>query len=153
VKEKETKMGNIIGRSDVRSGPSGLKLESQRIVDFSGKVEDWQKWKNCTQCTFDGSGYERVLSDREYADRMRNQNRVVFSQLSVATPGGTAYHFVKQHDKNKDGHAAWHSLIELFDGNVLKAETADTVRARLESYKLGNGMTASQYINNFLTVI
>ena len=42
VKEKETKMGNIIGRSEIRSGPSGLKLESQRIVDFNGRVEDWQ---------------------------------------------------------------------------------------------------------------
>eukprot|EP00957_Ditylum_brightwellii_P200647 15295812-Ditylum_brightwellii.AAC.1 len=69
-------MGNIIGRSDVRSGPSGLKLELQRIVDFNGKVEDWQKWKNRTQCAFNGSGFERILSDREYANRMRNQNRV-----------------------------------------------------------------------------
>eukprot|EP00957_Ditylum_brightwellii_P035728 2708582-Ditylum_brightwellii.AAC.1 len=62
------------------------------MVDFSGKVKDWQKWKNCTQCAFDGLGYERVLSDQEYAARMRNQNRVVFSKLSVATLGGTAYH-------------------------------------------------------------
>eukprot|EP00957_Ditylum_brightwellii_P201219 15324633-Ditylum_brightwellii.AAC.1 len=115
-------MGNIIRRSNVMSGPSGLKLESQRIVDFSEKVKDWQKWKNCTQCTFDGSGYEKVLSNQEHADRMRNQNR---------------------HDKDKAGHAAWHSLIKWFDGDVLKAKTADTVRARLESYKLGNGTTAS----------
>eukprot|EP00957_Ditylum_brightwellii_P189827 14451530-Ditylum_brightwellii.AAC.1 len=72
-------MGNIIGRSNVISGPSGLKLESQRIVDFSGKDEDWQKLKNCTQCAFDGSCYEKVLSNQEHTDRMRNQNRVVFS--------------------------------------------------------------------------
>eukprot|EP00957_Ditylum_brightwellii_P009180 694796-Ditylum_brightwellii.AAC.1 len=84
-------MGNIIGRSNVMSGPSG---------------------------------YERVLSKQEYADRMRNQNRVVSSQLSVATPRGTTYHL---------------------------AETADTVRARLERYNLGNGTTVSQCINNFLT--
>eukprot|EP00957_Ditylum_brightwellii_P007939 601420-Ditylum_brightwellii.AAC.1 len=95
-------MGNIIGQSDIRSGPSGLKLESQRIMDFNGKVEDWQKWTNCTQCAFDGSGYERILSNQEYANRMRNQNRVFFSQLSVATPGGTAYHLVKQYDEDKD---------------------------------------------------
>eukprot|EP00957_Ditylum_brightwellii_P155664 11849959-Ditylum_brightwellii.AAC.1 len=74
---------------------------------------------------------------------MRNQKRVVLSQLSVATSGGTAYHLVKQHDKDKDGHAAWQSLIKWFDGDVLKAKTADTIRAKLESYKLGNGTTAS----------
>eukprot|EP00957_Ditylum_brightwellii_P196770 14991593-Ditylum_brightwellii.AAC.1 len=111
-------MGNIIRRSDVRSGPSG---------------------------------YERVLFNWEYADIMRNQNRVVFSQLSVASSGGTAYHLVKQHDEDKDGYAAWHSLIKWFDSDILKAETADTIMTRLESYKLGNGMTTSQYINNFLT--
>eukprot|EP00957_Ditylum_brightwellii_P200461 15281952-Ditylum_brightwellii.AAC.1 len=54
-------MGNIIGRSNVMSGPSGLKMESQRIVDFGVKVK-----------------------------------------------------------------------------------TADTIRARLESYKMGNGTTSSQ---------
>eukprot|EP00957_Ditylum_brightwellii_P202123 15328702-Ditylum_brightwellii.AAC.1 len=70
------------------------------------------------------SGYERILSNRDYTDRMRNQNREIFSQLSVATSGGTAYHLVKQHDENKDRYAAWHLLIELFDGDVLKAETA-----------------------------
>eukprot|EP00957_Ditylum_brightwellii_P184042 14019135-Ditylum_brightwellii.AAC.1 len=85
-------MRHIIRRSNAMSGLSGLKLESQRIVDFSGKVEDWQKWKNCTQCAFDGSGFEKVLSNQEHTDRMRNQNRKVFSQLSVATLGGTAYH-------------------------------------------------------------
>ena len=63
AKEKQIMMGNIIRRSNVMSGPSGLKLESQRIVDFSGKVEGWQKWKNCILCVFDGSGYETILSN------------------------------------------------------------------------------------------
>eukprot|EP00957_Ditylum_brightwellii_P114423 8723707-Ditylum_brightwellii.AAC.1 len=121
-------MGNMIGRSDIRPGPSDLKLELQRILDFSEKVEGWQKWKNCTQCAFNGSGHERILSVGEYADRMRNQNRVVFSNLSVATSGGTAHQLVKQHDEDKDGYAACHSLIKWFDGDVLKAKTADTVR-------------------------
>eukprot|EP00957_Ditylum_brightwellii_P196099 14941919-Ditylum_brightwellii.AAC.1 len=68
---------------------------------------------------------------------------MVFSQLSVATSRGTAHHLVKQHNEDKDGYALWQSLIEWFDGDVLKAETVDTIRARLESYKLGNGTTAS----------
>eukprot|EP00957_Ditylum_brightwellii_P063329 4806728-Ditylum_brightwellii.AAC.1 len=48
-------MGNIIERSDVRSGPSGLKFKWKKIVDYIGKVDDLQKWKNCTQCAFNGS--------------------------------------------------------------------------------------------------
>eukprot|EP00957_Ditylum_brightwellii_P174102 13256129-Ditylum_brightwellii.AAC.2 len=61
---------------------------------------------------------------------MRKQNRVVFSQLSIATSGQPAYHLVKQHDEDKDGSTAWHLLIEWFYGDVLKVKTADTARAR-----------------------
>eukprot|EP00957_Ditylum_brightwellii_P109140 8325585-Ditylum_brightwellii.AAC.1 len=69
------RMGNIIRRSNVTSGPSGLKVESQMIVDLSGK---------------------------EYTDRMRNQSKVFSSQLHIAILGGTAYYLVKQHDEDKD---------------------------------------------------
>eukprot|EP00957_Ditylum_brightwellii_P059031 4477292-Ditylum_brightwellii.AAC.1 len=114
-------------------------------------MEEWQKWKNRTECTLDGSGYIRIVIDREYAQRLHNQNRVVFSQLSVATSGGTVFHLVKNFEDEKDRHAAWQALVEWFDGDILKAETANTVRNRLESYCLGNRYTALQYINQFLT--
>eukprot|EP00957_Ditylum_brightwellii_P049909 3783033-Ditylum_brightwellii.AAC.1 len=29
---------------------SSLKLASQKIVEFSRRIEDWQKWKNRTSC-------------------------------------------------------------------------------------------------------
>eukprot|EP00957_Ditylum_brightwellii_P022812 1720930-Ditylum_brightwellii.AAC.1 len=85
-------MRNIIGRSEGRVGQLGLKLESQRIADFSRKVEDWQKWKNGMQCEFDVSGCGRILSDRDYADRRRNKNRKFFSNVPLANPGKIAYH-------------------------------------------------------------
>eukprot|EP00957_Ditylum_brightwellii_P001946 149901-Ditylum_brightwellii.AAC.1 len=75
-------------------------------------------------------GYERILSNQDYTDRMRNQNKMVFSQLSVATSGGKAYHLMKQHDENKDGYAAWYTLIKWFDSDILKVKAADTVRER-----------------------
>ena len=78
-------------------------------------------------------------------------NCIVYSQLSVATSGGTAYHIVKQFENEKDGHAAWNALCEWHDGDTMKAETADTIRERLNGYKMNNGDSASHYINNFLT--
>eukprot|EP00957_Ditylum_brightwellii_P005585 427827-Ditylum_brightwellii.AAC.1 len=36
---------------DVAISLSNLKLASQEIVEFSGRIEEWQKWKNITPCT------------------------------------------------------------------------------------------------------
>eukprot|EP00957_Ditylum_brightwellii_P185056 14092894-Ditylum_brightwellii.AAC.1 len=58
-------------------------------------------------------------------------NHIAYSQLSVATSGGMAYHIVKQFKNEKDGHAAWNALCECHDGDTMKAETADTIRDRL----------------------
>jgi hypothetical protein len=48
-------------------GETNLKLEAQKIKDFSGGHKDWAIWKSRTQCAFSGSGYERVLEDEVYA--------------------------------------------------------------------------------------
>ena len=37
-----------------------LKLEAQKIRDFSSLKMDWTKWKNRTECAFDGSGYGKI---------------------------------------------------------------------------------------------
>eukprot|EP00957_Ditylum_brightwellii_P168739 12843568-Ditylum_brightwellii.AAC.1 len=92
------------------SSHSNLKLELQNIVELSGKVEEWQKWKTQMQCALNGSGYERILLEREYTTRRHNLNRIVYLQLSVATSGGTVYHLVKQFEKEKNGHAGWSVL-------------------------------------------
>eukprot|EP00957_Ditylum_brightwellii_P098198 7481795-Ditylum_brightwellii.AAC.1 len=78
-------------------------------------------------------------------------NCIVYSQLSVVTSGGTAHHILKQFENEKDGHAAWNALCERYDGDTMKAETADTIRERLNGYKMNNRDRASHYINNFLT--
>eukprot|EP00957_Ditylum_brightwellii_P091736 6985019-Ditylum_brightwellii.AAC.1 len=100
-------------------------------------MEEWQTWKNRTECTLDRSGYKQILNNREYVSRFHNQNRVVFLQLSVPTLGRTVFHLMKQFKDEKDIHAAWQELVEWFDRDVLKAEMANTVRNRLEKYRLG----------------
>eukprot|EP00957_Ditylum_brightwellii_P093122 7089681-Ditylum_brightwellii.AAC.1 len=47
--------------------PMNLKLESQRILELSGMYDEWQKWKNHTQCAFIGSGYEKILDNEDHA--------------------------------------------------------------------------------------
>eukprot|EP00957_Ditylum_brightwellii_P043477 3296092-Ditylum_brightwellii.AAC.1 len=85
-------MGNYSSSTTL---PSNLKLESQKIIEFTGRSEDWQKWKTRSQCAFDGSGYKRILSDPDYAMQHPGMSRIVYSQLSIATSGGTVYRLVK----------------------------------------------------------
>jgi hypothetical protein len=54
-------------------------------------------------------------------------NAIVYSQLAVATVDGNAHHLIKQHEDEKDGYGAWRSLLEWFDGDIIKNDTAETI--------------------------
>eukprot|EP00957_Ditylum_brightwellii_P060202 4572993-Ditylum_brightwellii.AAC.1 len=82
-----------------------------------------------TQYAFDGSGYDGILNDSNYAFSNLDMSCIVYSQLSVATLGGTVYHLVKQFEKEKEGNNAWNKLLEWYDGNVMKSETAEALRS------------------------
>ena len=105
----------------------GLKLEAQNISAFTGDYGDWSKWKSRTECAFDGSGYEKVLNKEAYAVANPRLNKVVYSQLSVATVDGNAHHLVKKHKKTKDGYACWQSLVTWYDGDTIKNKTSEDI--------------------------
>ena len=133
-----------------KNSRSKLKLEAQKINEFTGSSSDWPKWRNRTECALDGSGYEDVLEDCAYASKNQEYNRVVYGQLSVATVDGTAHHLVKRYSKTKDGHAAW-ALIDWYDGNSVKNETAEEIRSKIDNLVLHSQVTASHYVNKFST--
>jgi hypothetical protein len=131
-------------------GETNLKLEAQKIKDFTGGHEDWAKWKNRTQCAFSGSGYKRVLEDEVYAAMNERLNKVVYSQLAAATVEGVAYHLVSKHEDTKNGYAAWKSLLDWYNGDMIQNKTAENLRNKLENLRLHTGVSASEYINKFL---
>ena len=130
---------------------SKLKLEAQKINEFSGSSSEWPKWRNRTECALDGSGYEDVLENRAYASKNQEYNRVVYGQLSVATVDGTAHHLVKKYSKTKDGHAAWKALVDWYDGDSVKNETAEEIRSKIDNLVLHSQVSASHYVNKFST--
>lgn len=150
-------MGNVFRKPPVQTPiehftdreVSNLKLEAAKITEFLGRVEDFQAWKIRTECAFDGSGFERILTDMVFAKENPRMNRIVFSQLSVATASGEAFHLVLKHNEEKDGNGAWKELLEWYDGDAVKSETADTLRSKLHNLKLRDPIGGSQYINSF----
>ena len=137
-------MGSLLGKPSNREENSNLKLEAQKIKEFSGHSEEWHKWKSHTECVFEGSGYKNILSDVKYAGQHPRMTRVVYLQLAASTVDGTAYHLVKQHEDTKNGHLAWHAMCDWYDGDTVKNEMAEALRNKLNSLKLHPGTTASQ---------
>eukprot|EP00957_Ditylum_brightwellii_P065732 4986379-Ditylum_brightwellii.AAC.1 len=96
-------------------------------------MEDWQERENITQCAFDGSECGKILLNREYANRRRNQNRKVFPNVSLANSRKITYHLERQHDDNEDGYAARKALNEWFNNDVVRIKLAEAPR---KEYKL-----------------
>ena len=147
VNDITNSMSNTVTNDD-KAG--SLKLEAQRITTFSGTNEEWPKWKNRSLCAFEGSGYDKILTDISFARCHPKMNKIVYSQLATATIDGTAHHIVAQLSDTKDGHGAWTALSEWYDGDSAKAETAEELRVKLQALTLSQGMDAMAYINKFL---
>lgn len=139
-----------MGSSFSTSDRSSLKLQAQSVTPFGGGYDDWNVWKSRTECAFNGSGYEKVLTESEYSEKNSCKNKIVYSQLSVATVDGTAYHLVRNFDDTKDGHAAWKALCEWYDGEEIRTEAAENARSKLEALALHEGGNASDFVNKFL---
>jgi len=129
----------------------GLKLESHKIVDFSGSNDDWPSWKSKTMCVLTGGDYGKHLKDTSYARRHPKKNRILFSLLASATIDGTANHIVQDFEETADGAGAWDALCSWYDGDVLLTETAENTQDKLRHLKLKPGVSASDCINKFLT--
>ena len=83
-------MGNTFGNKTIGTT---LKLEAQKISEFNGDFEQWPKWKSRTECAFNGIGYDKILTDSEFAKNNPKMNMIVYCQF--ATVDGNAHHLVK----------------------------------------------------------
>ena len=130
-------------------GSTKVSIEKQRVTDFSGRADEWPKWKQRTLCVLATCKHDRIVTDSDYASAHPEADKLIFSLLANATVDGTAYHLVKDHEDDKSGHEAWASLCEWFDGEEIREETADDLRSKINNLKLDSGTSASVYINNF----
>ena len=71
-----------------------------------------QTCKLKTECAFYEWGYDQALSDALFLEKNQHINHIIYSQLAVATVGGTAHHMVKISEDKKYGNAVWKSMCE-----------------------------------------
>ena len=69
----------------------------------------------------------------------------------MASVGGTAHRLGKRFKNTKVGNAAWKSICEWYDGYVMKNETEECLRPKLDNYRLTLLSNTENYTNIFLT--
>jgi hypothetical protein len=75
----------------------------------------------------------------EYAMANKRLNKVVYCQLATATVEGVSYHLVSKVEETKNAHAAWRSLVEWYDGDMILNETVENQRIKLDKRRTRKG--------------
>ena len=147
-------MGTIFSTSANTDDPyrkSNVKLQAQSVPAFNGDPHKWQTWKKKSRAAIGTAGLLRVLDDTEYAESHQLENETIFHLLQVATTEGNASFLVDQFEDERDGRLAYDALKKWFEGMKLQNETAEDIRSKLDKNLLTTKVTATRYINQFLS--
>jgi hypothetical protein len=145
-------MGLLFSRSG--DDPSNLlELAAPELVDFSGHSHDFRRFKIATECALFAMGYERVLTDKNFAHKHKRMNAAVLTLLNSATNKGTASALVHRCMSTQDGHQAWQNMLEWYQSprrSTGVAGAANAIRTKLNNLYLTEGRSAEDYINKFV---
>ena len=148
--ESDTDHDNTDSDSDDdRKLQKGWKTRAPEIANFSGKQEDWSKWKLNTRSVLYGLGYRRILNNHDYAKRHKVRNGMLFTLFHKALEGGHSDNltFNKEHN---DGNRVWTALLQYYDGDPsIKAGIATQLHEKLRKCVMVQGVSAEQYVNSF----
>ena len=79
-----------------------------------------------------------------------NLNAIVYAKLVYATRNGSVLWIVEQHKSTMNGSLAWRNLVDWFEGDLVKNQLATTLRNKVHSCCLIPGISASDFINQFM---
>ena len=71
-----------------------------------------------------------------YFSFFKQMNCIIYSQLSMATVGGTYHNLVNKFKYTNIGNAAWKSMCECYDGDEIINVTEDLPRSNLKTIAL-----------------
>ena len=147
-------MGAIISSvsdNDDQYRRSNVKLQAQSVPTFNGDPHKWQTWKKKSRAAIGTAGLLRVLDDSDYTGSHQLENETIFHLLQVATTDGNASFLVDQFEEDRNGKLASDALEKWFEGMKLQNETAEDIRSKLDKNLLTTKVTATKYINQFLS--
>ena len=141
------------GPTPVRTSFTHLKLKAPDISDFDGDKLHWLAWKTNSLAAFTSTGFEVILkkgADVSSTPALVNLNSIVYAKLVYATRNGSVLWIVEQHKSTLNGQLAWRNLVDWFEGDLVKNQLATTLRNKVHSCCLIPGISASDFINQFM---
>ena len=164
-KEVRDKMGNMLSTSSDEevaeniTYPSrrdevkyaDIKLSCDSFMKFDGTLDKWFPFKEDVLAQTGPGGYAYFFEPNfvlTAANKLGNQR--IYFMLKLATNGGTASAFVNGHKATQDGHGAWTTLMEWYEGPLMSVKQAKVQRDRIRQLKLRLKDSPHKHIHDFI---
>lgn len=139
--------------------PEVAKLDPLKAPSFSGKAENWLKFRRLLRTFLQPYGLDRLLSEDfkvpEDTDTsypvFQAQNNLLHSILTQATKDGKADTYAKRNDLTRDGRETYLQLNEAYHDQNSKNAAAARAISSLERLHLHRGIRdgAEGYLRNW----
>ena len=128
-----------------------IKLSCDSFMKFDGTLDRWFPFKEDVLAKAGSGGYSYFLEpDFVLTPKNKAGNQRIYFMLKLATNGGTASAFVNGHKATKDGHAAWTTLMEWYEGPLMSIEQAKVQRDKIRQLRLRPKDSPHKHIHDFI---
>lgn len=136
--------------SDDGRNAKTVTLTTTAFGTFDGTPARWIPFKDKVLGQAGAAGYDAFFKTTCIITRKnRAANKRIFYLLKLATTGGGASALVSKHEEEQDGHAAWASLKEHYEGPIAAGEAARLTRTLLLNLRLRSKDDATLHMNDF----
>jgi hypothetical protein len=128
-----------------------IKLSCDSFMKFDGTLDRWFPFKEDVLAKAGSGGYSYFFEpDFILTAKNKAGNQRIYFMLKLATNGGTASAFVNGHKASKDGHAAWTTLMEWYEGPLMSIEQAKVQRDKIRQLRLKPKDSPHKHIHDFI---
>jgi hypothetical protein len=130
------------------------KLYIDSLKEYNGNPIDFETWELATKSTLGQTTYANLLHEPPDDANITAvaRDKELFHMLVKALMNGSAMHILQvlQAAGQESGSAAWAAIITWYGSAATSRTIIDYYRVKLESLKLNQNTTASEYVNVFI---
>ena len=132
-----------------------LKVDLRSYPKFSGRIQDWVSFKRQFKAVASMQGLEDIVvkdiddaQNEEEAALFEKKSHFIHAALTMSLAGGTAILRVEQFSASRNGHAAWKSLVDWYEGQGSTNSVAKRAMSVLHNLKLTRSTT--NYVEGYI---
>ena len=128
-----------------------IKLSCDSFMKFDGTLDKWFPFKEDVLAKAGSGGYSYFF-EPDFVLTAKNSagNQRIYFMLKLATNGGTTSAFVNGHKATKNGHRAWTTLLEWYEGPLISIEQAKVQRDKIRQLCLKAKDSPHKRIQDFI---